>query len=313
MADDVKRRALGKLAGAAMQHDTARDRDLLRSFNAAQLSATAFKQQMLLNFGVRLHASELGVLMQEWPAPSSQNGEPMLDCAAFRAAFRRLGKARAEREHAKRVRVSATWQAAEAEREQRVRAIFANSNIGLQADDAPDGAAAARQRAQQLSAAMSKMAKVAALHADPSHRSSGSMEAFQSSTMTPMLFREQLKRNLDVWLSRQELAALVHEVQCAPEGMIDCARFMNLWRSLGRRERDKMRQRWHAEKRGRAEKHEGRERRLQREAQQRLKASVALPSPGQTVGHRQMQNPLPSRALKPVKAQGQVQSQRRAL
>ena len=105
---DALRRALGKLSAASLRYDAARDRELMRGFSAMRMSATAFKQQMLLNCGVRLHASELGVLMQEWAVPSSEHSEPMLDCAAFRAAFRRLGKARAEREHAKRVRAAAT-------------------------------------------------------------------------------------------------------------------------------------------------------------------------------------------------------------
>ena len=284
---DALRRALGKLSAASLRYDAARDRELMRGFSAMRMSATASKQQMLVNFGVRLDAAELGALVQQWraapkltaAAPLTDDGEPMLDCGAFRAAFQQLGKMRAHRARVQRERAAATWEEAEAAREERVRAIFASTDIGLSpASLSHAGAAAARQLGQQLSAAMSKLAEQAALHADPSHRASGSLEAFDASTMTPMLFREQLKRNLNVWLTRQELAALVRELDRG--GVVDCGRFLVLWRSLGRRERDKRRDQWRSAREGKARRQAHGEMRAQRQAQERNRAQVSWPGGG---------------------------------
>ena len=87
----------------------------------------------------------------------------------------------------------------------------------------------------QLMSAKKKIGRIAAFY-DPKKIS---LTGFDSVSLDPTQFREQLRRNLDVKLTDSELGALVLLFDKNGDGFVDSAEFKNEFFRLGKQELDK--------------------------------------------------------------------------
>jgi Ca2+-binding EF-hand superfamily protein len=92
---------------------------------------------------------------------------------------------------------------------------------------------------QDLDTALKKLT-VAAKEYDPNHPSAMSLTAFETLTMSPAVFREMLKRIMNITLTNKELSALVTHFDRENDHTVTCADFLVKFLSLGFSERNKI-------------------------------------------------------------------------
>jgi Ca2+-binding EF-hand superfamily protein len=82
----------------------------------------------------------------------------------------------------------------------------------------------------------------AAREYDPQHPSAMSLSAFDALTMSPAVFREMLKRIMNISLTDKELSALVTHFDREGDHTVTCADFLVKFLTLGTQERNKITQ-----------------------------------------------------------------------
>ena len=87
---------------------------------------------------------------------------------------------------------------------------------------------------EDVDTALSKIANVAAFY-DASRVNS--LAAFEGARMAPRLFREQLRSNLRLQFTPQELSALIDRYDVDGDGSVHCGEFVNEFFRLGRQQR----------------------------------------------------------------------------
>jgi Ca2+-binding EF-hand superfamily protein len=92
---------------------------------------------------------------------------------------------------------------------------------------------------RDLDSAMNKL-REAAKEYDPHHPSAMSLSAFDTLTMSPAVFREMLKRIMNISLTDKELSALVTQFDRDDDHTVTCADFLVKFLSLGYQERNKI-------------------------------------------------------------------------
>jgi len=87
-----------------------------------------------------------------------------------------------------------------------------------------------------------KMVTKAAAEYDANHPAAMSLSAFDGASMTPAVFREMLRRTMNINLTNKELGALITVFDKDGDKTVDCAEFMVKFTTLGFNERDRVRQ-----------------------------------------------------------------------
>ncbi len=100
------------------------------------------------------------------------------------------------------------------------------------------------------------------------------LEGFESVSMPPHVFKEQLKLVFNVKISIPELWALVAHFDKDHTGAINCRHFVNQFLRTGFEERDRIRDGWRTEQRRKREKDEQKEEQRLLETKQKALAEV---------------------------------------
>ena len=200
-------------------------REIAEFTNCTVMTPAMFGQQMLKNFRVLLSKPELAALVARY---ASSKTTTMVSTAKFLNEFLQTGlKERTRHAAGKRAETMAiTKRNVRLEAQRSVR--FRN------ADESMGGAADAGFSDQDAESALFKVAEVSAFY---DKGRVNSLAAFEGARMTPQLFREQLRSNLRLSFTPQELSALVDRYDVEDNGNVHCGEFINEFFRLGRRQR----------------------------------------------------------------------------
>eukprot|EP00611_Tribonema_gayanum_P019513 TRINITY_DN3392_c0_g2_i1.p1 TRINITY_DN3392_c0_g2~~TRINITY_DN3392_c0_g2_i1.p1 ORF type:complete len:657 (-),score=135.09 TRINITY_DN3392_c0_g2_i1:93-1979(-) len=215
--------ALSKLAAIACQYDTQKQGSLATLTQTCNMSATVFREQLKMRFGLKLSPGELGALMQEF----GREGGKSIDGAQFMGHFTQLGR------HERYAQLQRQRRQDEALRQRRQRhqdevVSRLGALVAARVNWSPSDAARAT--------ALNKVAKEAA-HYDRD-RSIG-LQNMLSGSMDVTGFNTQLRQGFGIRLSSAELGALFKVFDLDGGGTVDGAEFLNAFFKLGREERAK--------------------------------------------------------------------------
>lgn len=191
----------------------------LSAFDCEELNPTEFREQLRRTFGIELSNAELGAIVMYCDKDNSGK----VKAATFKNEFFRLGKQERLknylRHHAERQRIQATQAQKRLEREQRMIEMtkFKMASVWTKEEE---------------ESAIKKISEVASSY-DP--QSLGGLGGFvNGGELTPTQFREQLKRNFQIYLSAGELAAVFDKFDSDKSGTINCSEFLFHFFRMGR-------------------------------------------------------------------------------
>mmetsp|Transcript_10477 Transcript_10477/g.15974 ORF Transcript_10477/g.15974 Transcript_10477/m.15974 type:complete len:547 (-) Transcript_10477:149-1789(-) len=213
-----------KLALASVDYDP--QKVSLKGFDSYSLDPTEFREQLRRNFLLLVTNAELGALVKY--LDRDNNGR--VNCAAFIYEFLRLGnierKKILERQKESEIKIEKKKLKRLEERE-KVLARLCRYNVPKSFTE------------EDKKSAISKFAMLALSH--DSFNAIALQGFASSSSMTPVQFKEQLKRNFHLYLEPGEVAALVHTFDSNGDGQIDCHEFLQHFFRIGYEEREKFR------------------------------------------------------------------------
>lgn len=191
-----------------------------------EMSPTSFAQQLRLGFRMRLSQAEVAVLLKRYSIAG--HPEKAVDTTRFLNEFLHMGLVGRTRQAALKRAQTADINRRAAEREAETRERHA------EAATATNLTGTRPHTVNDLDAALLKIARKAAFY-DATRVNS--LAAFEGATMTPLLFRDQLRNNMQLEFTPCELGALVDRYDVQGHGEIDCGEFMNEFYRMGRAQR----------------------------------------------------------------------------
>ena len=194
----------------------------LSAFHAETLEPTEFREQLRRTFFITLSDEELGAIVTMF-----DNGEKKVDCMQFINEFFRLGKQQKFKLKMQKKelddKIERFHEKLRETREKRLEA-FNKTKV------------AETWTEEEEISAVRKITKVAFSY----DFFKGGLEGFYDVIeVTPIQFRELMRRNFDCYLSAEEAAALVHAFDSNGNGSIDAKEFMYHFFRLGRNEKDR--------------------------------------------------------------------------
>ena len=194
----------------------------LSAFHAETLEPTEFREQLRRTFFITLSDEELGALVTMF-----DNGEKKVDCIQFINEFFRLGKKEKMKQKIQKKelddKIERFHEKLREKREKRLAAFNKTRLVETWTEE------------EEISA-VRKITKVAFSY----DFFKGGLEGFYDVIeVTPIQFRELMRRNFDCYLSAEEAAALVHAFDSNGNGSIDAKEFMYHFFRLGRNEKDR--------------------------------------------------------------------------
>jgi len=228
--DDLKT-AMEKVTEAAVKYDRhAPGAVQLDAFDCEYMEPVVFKEQLKRAFNMNLHPGELGALIKHL----AKEGEEVINCAQFLVIFFRIGfterasRMRAKFEEKRRINEEKVKKRKEDMDEQEHRNSL-KCSLDFETKD--------------KESAMLKLRTAARLY-DKSAPGAMSMQSFEVASMAPHVFKEQLKRVLNLKTTPAELGALVSIFGNPSAGStsqisIHCKEFAKTFLALGFSERDK--------------------------------------------------------------------------
>lgn len=220
--------AMDKLTEAAWRYDsTMPGAPSVAGFQCKSQKPHEFKEQLKRVFNITVTPKELGALITYFDKSNSRN----IDCAEFLIEFVRIG---AEERNRQKKEYLAYQKSKEMQRkmrmEQKERQAEMKNNLKLE-NNFDEG---------DFNSAMSKMT-TAAFYYDRSSPGAVQLDAFEAESMLPHVFKEQLKRTLNLRVTPRELGALMSYFDKQGTGRIKCSEFLIEFFRLGFNQRNKMR------------------------------------------------------------------------
>ncbi|CAM9189608.1 unnamed protein product, partial [Chrysoparadoxa australica] len=203
---------LRKLANASFKYDPERDRVLKEGFTGRALTPEELREMLNRLFHVKLGHRELRAVFAHFVP----GGEDKLSGSVFLPAFLHLGQAERDRrykEHQEKIRI----------RQEVAKQMALQRELAAQAK--AEMVSTAEYTAEDTKLALAKITEAAAQY-DRQHPSAVGLDAFEGSKMTPVVFREQLKRVFHIKITPAELMALMHHFDKDGDGTVDCGEFL---------------------------------------------------------------------------------------
>eukprot|EP01041_Mallomonas_annulata_P011098 gene11098-23199_t len=227
-SEDDLSNAMGKLASAAWQYDRSKDSNIgLNAFEAKSMLAHVFKEQLKHVFNVNVTAAELSALMSYFDKENTGS----INCAEFLVNFFHTGF----EERSRRARL---WRRHDENKiEQRKREIQRRDKEIL--DKQAIKISALEFTEEDFQSGIAKLTEAAIKH-DRNSTSAIGLGAFESESMPPHIFKEQLKRVFNIILSPAELSALMSYFDKENRGSINCAEFLIQFFRTGLEERNRI-------------------------------------------------------------------------
>ncbi len=212
--------ALAKVTEAAVKYDKNSPSCMgLDAFDGSSMPPHVFKEQLLRVFNLKLSAPQLGALMKHF----DKDGDGTVDCSEFLIQFFKRGFAVRQQQAERRRKVEAAKRAREeaAERERLA-----------QAEHKADTQMAATFTQKEAIRALDELIE-AAVRYDRRSVGPGGLNGFSGASMTPTVFKEQLKRTFSIQVNPGELAALVAYFDIDGDHTVDCCEFLNCFFKIG--------------------------------------------------------------------------------
>ena len=209
-----------KIGKVACFHDPLKT--TLSGFHTEALEPTEFRELLRRTFFIILSDEELGALVTMF-----DNGDKKVDCIQFITEFFRLGKQEKMKMKMQKKeldeKIEKFHEKLKIERERRLEAFNKTKVANTWTEE------------EEMSA-VRKITTVAFTY----DFFKGGLEGFNDvNEVTPIQFRELMRRNFDCYLSAEETAALVNAFDVSGNGTIDAKEFMYHFFRLGRNEKDR--------------------------------------------------------------------------
>ena len=250
-----KAHAMEKLRLAAKLYDrTAPGAPSLTAFDRSEMPPYIFKEQLKSTFKLTLTKHEMGAVMDYFDV----DGNGKVSCQEFTKIFLGMGFQEREREaKAQRAKQKALIEEAEAKRreaeKEKERKLQLQTASGFTDED--------------FQTALGKLTE-AAFKYSKNAPGAPNLSAFESKSMPPHIFKEQLKRAFGIKATPPELAALMKIFDTEGTGMIDCADFIVKFVKVGTDERMRRKEAW------RKHQKEANQRRLQQEMEKQVRKEM---------------------------------------
>ena len=221
--------AFDKLTVGAMKYDKTHPSSIsLDGFNVATLQYGEFRELLKKTFNVLLTDGELAAVVSFF----DKKKENCINSKEFLVYFFKLGYNERQKFRSKILQKDREMIKMK-EKEANDKLQFRWSQKELNVDW--------KYTEKDLESAMNKLTE-AAKDYDPLHPSAMSLSAFEALTMSPAVFREMLKRIMNITLTDKELSALVSQFDRDDDHTVTCADFVVKFLALGFQERDKIHQ-----------------------------------------------------------------------
>jgi len=189
--------------------------------NGGSLNYRQFYEQLRRNFQLFLTPGEVAALVHILDT----NGDGYIDCSEFLHHFFRIATQEREKLHDKHVMLNNRLHEAEKRRKKKLNDHFEQSVlIELKPDTKEDKKSLTK-----------KMREVAASY-ERREQWCSALDGFDSASLTPTQFKEQLKKNFLVFLTPGEVSAAV-KLYGNEEGNIDCGYFLSSFHIVGKDEK----------------------------------------------------------------------------
>jgi Ca2+-binding EF-hand superfamily protein len=222
--------AMEKIKMAAIKYNKNHPSALnLQGFEGKFLSAGVYREMVKRTFNVKLSPHELAALVKKFD--TAENGT--VDTTEFLRIFFKLGfheKGKIRTEQLERQRFLISDAHEEQDRKEKEKEDKGLYSVDFDYDE------------DDRDTALGKMT-VAASKYDKNHPSSVGLDGFSGKFVTPVVFKELLRRTFNLKLLPKELGALVQHFDKDGEGTVDCTEFLNVFFKLGYDERC----RWHSD------------------------------------------------------------------
>jgi Ca2+-binding EF-hand superfamily protein len=233
--------AMEKLTEAAWRYDsTMPGAPSVAGFRCKSQKPHEFKEQLKRVFNLNTDPKELGALITYFDKGEIHE----IDCADFLIEFVRLGseeRSRQKKEYLKYQKSKELQRKMRAE--MREKEAEMKNNLKLENEFSED----------DFNSAMKKMT-TAAFYYDRSSPGAVQLDAFDAEAMLPHIFKEQLKRTLNLKVTPKELGALMSYFDPQGVGSVKCSEFLIEFFRLGFEQRNKLRTEFRIMKKERTEK-----------------------------------------------------------
>jgi len=221
--EEDKDKALIKLTTAATKYDkNAPGAMSLEGFEVKNMPATLFKEMLRRTFNLKLNGKETGALVSHF----DKSGKKTVNCKEFLVVFLQLGITERAKFHKRMLDKQ--------NEENRQRELEEERKL-LERVTRPTELDKCYNELDQKSANAKLLA--AAEGFDKNHPAAPSLAAFDISTMTPGLFKENLKRCFNVNLTSKELGYVVQLYDTKNCGEVDSKEFLTRFLTMGKKER----------------------------------------------------------------------------
>ena len=202
----------------------------LDAFEAKTMPAFIFKEQLRRAFHMDLTANELAAVMSVF----DPKGTGEIVCIEFMQKFCRTGSE-------ERTNKEKRWRVMQKQADERAIKHAREKQEKL---DKKMLLSVASYAQEDFELAMTKLTRAATMyHKSPDDK----LDAFESESLPPHVFKEQLKLAFNVKVSMPELGALMSYYDPAGKGSVHSKDFLNAFLRLGTEERDKIRKGWRDE------------------------------------------------------------------
>ncbi|CAM9515707.1 unnamed protein product [Ectocarpus fasciculatus] len=254
---------ISKLVQASVRYHPDKDRILKKGFAGEGLTPPELRDMLRRLFHIRLTEPELSAVFAHFVP----DGGMELDGNTFVIHFIQMGQAERDRRRVERL---------EFERQHMEQKALEEAELL----NPPDPAEALNHLQPDVkwgpddeASAMALITEAAVAY-DKTSPASFSLDAFEGATMSPLVFREQLRRVFNIKLSPPQLAAVMASFDKDNDGAVNCAEFLLKFFMIGFQERSK---RLHIRREGerkRKEKEEAETEARRAEAEERARQKV---------------------------------------
>lgn len=225
-SEEDKRRALKKIADVAHSHEPSNVGGLQGFLEGGAMTPTQFREQLKRNFQIFLSPEELGAIFNTFDS----DGDGTIDCNEFLFHFFRLGAIEKDKYRERQQKLNKLQRE---EREQRIAALKKKMEDSVVARLEPS----TEEDRVSFEAKLHKAAR----NYEPRAWIGRSAE-LDSVSMTPTVFREQLKQEFDITVTAGELDAgvkLFSRGGAVGEGLVDTKFFIATFFRIGQEEKSK--------------------------------------------------------------------------
>ena len=214
--EEEKRSAMQKIEIAAYKYDPGHPSAVnLEGFVGAEMTPWIFKDQLQRVFGIKLNLRELGAVMDEF----DKDGGGTVSCPEFLIRFFRMGfdgrsKWWAEWRSGQRAKILQK----KLDEEEKIKKIEKKSELEVNPNPPT----------HKIESAIEKLINAAVKH-DRRMCGPAGLKGFDGATLTPKVFREQIKRTFQIYADVDEMGAFIKFFDIDGDGTVDAPEFLTMF------------------------------------------------------------------------------------